>query len=394
MKVKFFKKIFGVLVFCLIAGIICFSSDLVDVEKLRVYFTVAEFTEDFDNNNLPFSTHNYDMLSDIEKQAYVAIFKNISKHPEYIKIPSLTSDEFNKVYFAVKNDNPDIMCFSDTCSMFVFGSASFLQFTYEYDIYECKQRSEKLQETVKIIIDEMPEFPDDYSRELYIHDYIVQNCDYRDEQNASSAYSCLVDGVAVCSGYSRAAMLLFKNAGIDSMLVAGVGESASQGTVSHMWNIVWIDGYPYHVDVTWDDPANNTGEIISHLYFNLTDDELNTDHSEYDIPFECNVETYNYFNYNNLMYNCYNKDVLNILKLKLVNNINNGQNFIEFAFDNKGAYLSAKHNLVENITANSDIYGFFEYLMQYTDGNVDNTHVNFACDDNKNYIRMMFDNIE
>lgn len=395
MKIKFFNKIFPIFVFIVvISGISYFSADETDTEKLKAYFSVFDFSDEFDDNKKPFSTHNYDGLSDVEKQAYICIFENISKHPQYIKIPSLSSEEFNRVYFAVKNDNPDMLCFSDSCSMTVFGSASLLEFVYDSDVDECNNKCNKLKKTVEFIINEMPEFNDDYSKELYIHDYIVKNCVYRDEQNASSAYSCLIDGVAVCSGYSRAAMLLLKEAGIDSMLVAGLGKSASQEAVSHMWNIVWIDGEPYHLDVTWDDPSNDNTDIISHLYFNLTDRAISVDHSDYSVSFKCNAETYNYFVRNNLCFKEYSQDTLDVLKLKLVNNINNGRNYIEFLFTDKNEYLSAESNLIQDTSADSDIYNLLDYLSKYADDNLDISHINFTCDDNKHYISMMFDNIE
>ena len=394
MKRKFFNKIFSFLPVIIACFVIFFYvAEQDNMEKIKAYLSAFVFTDEFNSEKLPFSTHNFDNLSDVEKMAYIAIFNNIDNHPKYIKIPTLTSDEFNCVYFAVKNDNPDILCFSDSCSMLTFAAASLLQFTYENDVDECKIKCEKLNKMADFIINEMPEYNDDYSKELYIHNYIVNNCSYKDEQSTSTAYSCLVDGVAVCSGYSRATMLLLKKAGIDSMLVAGVGKSASQGTVSHMWNIVWLDGEPYHLDVTWDDPVNDNMNIISHLYFNLTDAEISVDHSEYDLPFKCTVEKYNYFEYNNLKFDSYNSDTLDLLKLKLLNNVNNGRNYIEFMFKSEDEYLTAKSNLIENITSDSDIYNIFAYILQYANENIDKSHVNFTSDDNKNYIRMMFDNI-
>ena len=49
----------------------------------------------------------------------------------------------------------------------------------------------------------------DFERVLYFHDYIVTHCDYdKSSENAWSAYGCLVEGKAVCEGYSKALLLV------------------------------------------------------------------------------------------------------------------------------------------------------------------------------------------
>ena len=49
---------------------------------------------------------------------------------------------------------------------------------------------------------------DDYEKALYIHDYIVNKCRYLEESDnteyESTAYGCLVEGVANCEGYAKA----------------------------------------------------------------------------------------------------------------------------------------------------------------------------------------------
>jgi heme exporter protein D len=121
----------------------------------------------------------------------------------------------------------------------------------------------------------------DYQRELLIHDYIIEHCTYEEtaDDNAQyTAYGALVEGKAVCEGYAQAAQLLFSAAGLESYYVEGAGTS-----VDHAWNCVQIEDQYYWVDLTWDDPVPDveTGgtEILDHSYFNLTDSQLNEDHS-------------------------------------------------------------------------------------------------------------------
>lgn len=79
----------------------------------------------------------------------------------------------------------------------------------------------------------------DFEREEYINNYIIENCKYDDaaaqteniEGNENDAYGALVDGKAVCEGYARAFQLLCNKANIDCVLLSGTTDSAN-----HAWN--------------------------------------------------------------------------------------------------------------------------------------------------------------
>lgn len=392
-KIKFNlnKIITALLIIAILLGTAVIISQEIGTEKIKAYFSVFSYPNEFNSDKLPMSRHNYNTLSETEKQAYICIFNNIESHPEYIKIPGLTKDEFNNVYFAVKNDNPNMLCFNDSCLMVIFWSSCFVQLNYENDASECKAKQDTMLKKVDSILAEMPEFNDDFSKELYIHDYIINTCTYKETKSSSSAYGCLIEGKAVCSGYSRAAMLLLNSAGIDSMLIAGVGQSQAQGSISHMWNIVWLDSKPYHLDVTWDDPDTEENGIISHLYFNLTDEEISKDHTDYTISGQCTDSEYNYFKYYEMCFDSYSQSSLDVIKIRLVNNINNGINYVEFEFSDDVSYQKAVSELIDNTSHTSDIYDILSYVSKYAADKVDVTHINFSRDDNKRYIRMMFD---
>jgi hypothetical protein len=110
-------------------------------------------------------------------------------------------------------------------------------------------------------------------KEYAIHDYIIKNTTY-DMENyknntvpniSHTAYGSLVNGVAVCDGYSKAARLFLRDSGIESGIV--VSEA-----INHAWNFVKLDGYYYFLDLTWDDPDH--GDSIYYTYFNATDAEM------------------------------------------------------------------------------------------------------------------------
>lgn len=109
-------------------------------------------------------------------------------------------------------------------------------------------------------------------REEYIHNYIINNCDYDEEAaeseevqgNENDAYGVFVDGKAVCEGYSKAFQILCNKADIDCIQLMGIVDSDN-----HVWNCVKIGGDWYQIDVTWDDVDDFIYD--SHEYFNLTD---------------------------------------------------------------------------------------------------------------------------
>ena len=114
--------------------------------------------------------------------------------------------------------------------------------------------------------------------EYIIHYYILNNTEY-DHENyingtipniSHSSHGSLINGKAVCDGYSKSAKLLFDEVGIESGII--ISEE-----MNHSWNYVNIDNKYYHLDITWDDPAPETNRII-YSYFNLSDTEMAKDH--------------------------------------------------------------------------------------------------------------------
>ncbi len=152
----------------------------------------------------------------------------------------------------------------------------------------------------------------DYQRELIIHDALVARCDYLDgSDHAHNAYGALVEGKAVCEGYSEAFAWLLRQAGIPCIIVSGTA-----GGENHAWNAVSIGGQWYYADATWDDPVSQDPQAegpIFHAYFNLTRQQMDEDHQAEDtgiaLP-EATATTYNYHVYNGLVADRFDEDQL------------------------------------------------------------------------------------
>ena len=390
MKKKVFKSATAVIM-CSLAVFTITLFNNIGFDRIGAYFSVFSFPEDFSDKQ-PLSTMNFDLLNDNEKKAYINVFNNIENHPEYIKIPLLSQSEFENFYFAVKNDNPDMLCFADSCNMITFMSSCFLQLKYDCEKEECKSKADILDKKVTEILKSI-DTSDEYSSELAIHDYIVINCSYTEgAKNASNAYGCLIDGEAVCSGYSRAAMLLLKKAGVEAMLIGGTGITSEDESISHMWNIVWIDEKPYHLDVTWDDP-DFSENIVSHMFFNLTTKDIFVDHKEFSVDIDCNATEAGYFVKEKMLFDKYDSETLKNIKNRLCENINSGKNYIEMEFSDNDEYNTAVESIIDNSTSSSDMYKIVSYVSEITENKVDTSHINFVKENEKKYIRLMFDTI-
>lgn len=103
-----------------------------------------------------------------------------------------------------------------------------------------------------------------------IHNYIIKNVEYDEEMaknNTSSyrsntAYGALVQGYAICTGYSDA-MALF----LDKLDIPNIKISSDE----HVWNLVYLNGSWVHLDLTWND-TNNPKYQMS--YFLIDTDTL------------------------------------------------------------------------------------------------------------------------
>ncbi len=108
------------------------------------------------------------------------------------------------------------------------------------------------------------------------HDYLAQHMYYDFSYSKYNAYNALVEGTAVCQGYSLAYGAMLQKAGI-------AFDYTTSDVMNHMWNYVRIDNNWYHVDVTWDDPmeqeeapADRKG-FVSHRYFLNSDAKIGSE---------------------------------------------------------------------------------------------------------------------
>ena len=100
---------------------------------------------------------------------------------------------------------------------------------------------------------------------------------------------------------------LLYQAGIQCLIARGVSKGEA-----HAWNVVKIDGAYYHLDPTWNDPISSADfSFVSYAYFNVTDQEIQRDHTiegnGYALP-ACTASAAQYYRSRGLVYTSYSAD--------------------------------------------------------------------------------------
>ncbi len=145
------------------------------------------------------------------------------------------------------------------------GDEKAVLITYAISYYDTSEQEQQTEEKIAEIIDSL-ELDDktDEEKVRAVYDYLCENVDY-DYDNAANedyllkrtAYAALIDGKAVCQGYSAALYRLLLEAGIDNRIIFGTGITSAGDREDHTWNIVKLGDSYYNVDVTKGDELEN-----------------------------------------------------------------------------------------------------------------------------------------
>ena len=104
---------------------------------------------------------------------------------------------------------------------------------------------------------------------LLVHDRLVAYMEYGTSKNGNefTLYGPMIEAKGVCEGYSIAYSYLMNRLGINTIIV-------SSPKMNHAWNITEINGVPYYVDCTWDDPLGGYEGYVLHENFLRSQDGI------------------------------------------------------------------------------------------------------------------------
>ncbi len=207
---------------------------------------------------------NRELLPAKMKPAYSTLLEGYMKDLDRIRLPlpnGATADELMTIHSAVLYDHPGLYYVGKDIT-FQSGKNPIMLPKYTIKKSERRQYDALIQSKVDDIVSRAP--AGSFARERYVNNYLLNTVRYgstSDESRSHSVIGALIDGVAVCDGFSKATSLLLNSMGVSCSVVNGMLEE-----VSHAWNVVEINGERYHLDVT-----NNGGDLLRDCYFNLSD---------------------------------------------------------------------------------------------------------------------------
>ena len=285
-------------------------------------------------------------LSESEIEIYNLICYYIENGKLEFVFQDRDEDEIIKAYLEVMNDHPEYFWLNKgyRYTKRTFSTYSEVEFTpvsHGTEMVIASKR-DKFNEVVDNIVSEAETKESLYDKVLYVHDYIVDNTSYDHEAaedydeddiyfDSRTAYGCLVNGKAVCSGYAYAFQCVMQKLGIPCGYITGTDIKRGE---SHAWNYLTLGDYNYQIDVTWDDSGylsddGETTERKPYDYFLVTTDEMELTHiidRDQNVP-ECNGLEYNYYIYNNLYFPEYEFEYV---AYTIRENVSNGSVSVKF----------------------------------------------------------------
>ena len=154
-----------------------------------------------------------------------------------------------------------------------FKSTGIIQFHLErrYKENDIKAIEEKVNEIYNKYYDSSKNVRENIK---IFHDYIIKNASYdmdfkpytTEDETPTNAYGVLINGKGICSSYADAMSLFLEKMHVNNFRIS---------SETHEWNVVYVEGNWYHLDLTWDDPTNsNDPNYVGTNYFLLTYNEL------------------------------------------------------------------------------------------------------------------------
>ena len=233
-----------------------------------------------------------------------------------------------------------------------------IQPVYLMDQQTAETMQVKFDRKMRNIVNEAARQENTFEKVRYVHDQLLKNCVYDQaayeagdfKSTSINAYGCLVEGKAICSGYTMAFSAIMQELGYECGAEFNSYDSFTIFNEGHVWNYCKLDGDYYYFDLTWNDNAPNSDLYkyydYCYTYFGLTTQELTNAHltlsGKANTP-SCNGTKYNYFVYNGLSFASYEEETVKQALLKQKDG-----KYAALRFDSYAETLRAQRELITN----------------------------------------------
>ena len=221
----------------------------------------------------------YDQLNKEQQRAYYAIREGLLNLQDSFAVPKLSGKELADIYFMIRMDCPEIF-YSVTYSYRYYPDSTAVEMIPEYLFSKDKIREHRLAlaSRVKKLARQAADL-DEKGKELFVHDFIVQNVKYDKlkKEYSHEIIGALGNGVAVCEGMAKAVKILCDELGIWCIIALSDNNPDKGIKYRHAWNVVRIGGQYYHLDATFDNTLSKN-DTVRYDYVNLSDKQIFRDH--------------------------------------------------------------------------------------------------------------------
>ena len=221
----------------------------------------------------------YNQLNKDQKKVYYAMKEGLLKMQDSFPVLKLSNRELSDIYFMVRMDCPEIF-YSVKFTYRYYPDSTAVELVPEYLFTKdkIKEHRQAMQSRVKKLARQAEKL-DEKGKELFIHDFIVNNVKYDKlkKEYSHEIIGALGNGVAVCEGMAKAVKILCDELCIWCIIALSEANPDKGIKYRHAWNIVRINGKYYHLDTTFDNTLSRD-DIVRYDYFNLPDKQIFRDH--------------------------------------------------------------------------------------------------------------------
>ena len=162
--------------------------------------------------------------------------------------------------------------FSLDASMTYYANVNPTTFFVTFRNRDYNDLNQYVQAKAKEIASHAEIYDTDYEKLRYINNYLVDHCDYVPEaiddpdryHTSFTSFGCLIEGKAVCEGYTNSVQMLCELLDIPCMKVTGTAYGGD-----HIWNAVYLNDKWWMLDVTFNDPMGDAASRDRWNYFLL-----------------------------------------------------------------------------------------------------------------------------
>lgn len=173
--------------------------------------------------------------------------------------------------------NPQYFFLSNRIYVGYYGNSGAIKITVYDKFQKGEDRVVAKNEIASVLnqyLSQVESLDSDVQKQKKIHDLVVSNVTYEENEFDQSIYSTLILQKTVCAGYAGAYAMLCNAVGIDTLVIT---------SLSHAWNYSRLNQSWYAVDCTWDDYDGIGGYTCIYTFYNrssavLTSNDQNGAH--------------------------------------------------------------------------------------------------------------------